>query len=162
MLRKKKVCKCGCGRDGYIWAKGMLKDCYNRLHPPKPIKKSALKQKLSPERSDKIKVDRDYYAKSIHANIVKNKGFCRCDECCERIRNPTGRNVAHLIGKGANLALYHDRRNHVILGKGDIYGECNCLWMLDESGEWEKMKLADHIKQVKQQLTNEYYNKKAP
>lgn len=140
----------------------MLKDCYMKATPPKPIKKSYLKPKISDKRSDKIKVDREYYAKAIHANIVKNKGRCKCDECGYKIDYPIGRNVAHLIGKGANLALYHDIRNHVILGKGEIFNECNCLWILDESGEWEKMKLAEHIKQVKQQLTKEYYTKKAP
>lgn len=140
----------------------MLKECYMKATPPKPIKKSYLKPKISDKRSDKLKDDREYYAKAIHANIVKNKGRCKCDECGREIKYPIGRNVAHLIGKGANLALYHDIRNHVILGKGEMFNECNCLWILDESGEWEKMKLAEHIKQVKQQLTKEYYNKKAP
>lgn len=140
----------------------MLKECYMKATPPRPIKKSYLKPKISDKQSDKIKVDREYYAKAIHANIVKNKGKCKCDECGHKIDYPIGRNVAHLIGKGANLALYHDIRNHVILGKGEMFNECNCLWILDESGEWEKMKLAEHIKQVKQQLTKEYYTKKAP
>lgn len=140
----------------------MLKDCYMKATPPKPIKKSYLKPKISDKKTEQIKADREYYAKAIHANIVKNKGRCRCDECDHKIDYPIGRNVAHLIGKGANLALYHDIRNHVILGKGPMFNECNCLWKLDESGEWEEMKLAEHIKQVKQQLTNEYYTKKAP
>lgn len=140
----------------------MLKECYMKATPPKPIKKSYLKPKISDKQSDKIKVDREYYAKAIHANIIKNKGRCKCDECGHKIDYPIGRNVAHLIGKGANLALYHDIRNHVILGKGEMFNECNCLWILDESGDWEKMKLAEHIKQVKQKLTKEYYTKKAP
>lgn len=26
--RKKKLCNCGCGKEGYLWANKMLKDCY--------------------------------------------------------------------------------------------------------------------------------------
>lgn len=43
--RKKKLCKCGCGRMGYIWAKGMLKECYRRTHPYAKIKKWSVKGK---------------------------------------------------------------------------------------------------------------------
>jgi len=40
MQRKRKLCKCGCGQEGYIWAKGMLKYCYYRTNPPKSIQKT--------------------------------------------------------------------------------------------------------------------------
>ena len=33
--RKKKVCKCGCGEEGYIYARGMLLDCDRRENPHK-------------------------------------------------------------------------------------------------------------------------------
>lgn len=37
ILSKKKLCKCGCGKEGYIFSKGLLKECWNRSHG-KPIK----------------------------------------------------------------------------------------------------------------------------
>ena len=33
--RKKKICKCGCGEGGYIYARGMLLDCDRRENPHK-------------------------------------------------------------------------------------------------------------------------------
>lgn len=33
--RKKKTCKCGCGEEGYIYARGMLLDCDRRENPHK-------------------------------------------------------------------------------------------------------------------------------
>ena len=126
---------------------------------PKPLKSTALKKAPSPKKVEQIAENKQYYAKAIHANIIKNKGKCRCDECGHEIRNPIGRNVAHIIGKGANTTLYHDMRNHLILGKGEMFGECNCLWEFDESGYWEDMNVASHVKQVKETLNREYYSK---
>lgn len=37
--QKKKLCKCGCNREGFIWSKGMLKECFFRLNKLKTIKK---------------------------------------------------------------------------------------------------------------------------
>lgn len=163
MVRKEKLCKCGCGQRGLIWAKGMLKSCYMKLHPYKPIKKSKIRPKTSDSRREKIKANNKYYLDAILRNKEKNGGICRCDECGEEIKHPTGRNVAHIIGSGANLALYHKIDNHLILGKGDMFGECNCLFEFDESGRWQQMKVAEHVKEVKQRLTAMYYdNKKAP
>jgi hypothetical protein len=42
---KKKLCKCGCGNTDYIWAKGMIKQCYYRINKPKPIPKVSEKRK---------------------------------------------------------------------------------------------------------------------
>lgn len=47
--RKKKLCKCGCGREGYIWARGMLKECSYRDKKPKGIKKISEKGKVKKE-----------------------------------------------------------------------------------------------------------------
>jgi hypothetical protein len=33
--RKKKICKCGCGEEGYIYARGMLRVCDRRENPHK-------------------------------------------------------------------------------------------------------------------------------
>jgi len=122
-------------------------------------KKTHKKPANSHKRQQQIEDNKKYYAKAIMANIEKNGGVCRCDECGRKISYPIGRNVAHLTGMGSNLTLYHDIRNHVILGKGEMFGECNCLWKFDESGEWEKMKIAEHVKQIKETLDYEYYNK---
>ena len=43
---KEKLCSCGCGKTGRIWSKGMLKQCYLRLNPPKKIQYKSAKQKL--------------------------------------------------------------------------------------------------------------------
>lgn len=41
MIRKKKLCICGCGVEGYIWSAGMLKGCFmkHKLPTEKEIKK---------------------------------------------------------------------------------------------------------------------------
>ena len=48
--RKNKLCKCGCGRMGMIWAKGMLKDCYYKsdLSKKTTIKKAPIKRNYKP------------------------------------------------------------------------------------------------------------------
>lgn len=52
--RKKKICKCGCGKEGYIYARGLLLDCDRRENPHKhgglkkgspPLKRSPIKKK---------------------------------------------------------------------------------------------------------------------
>ena len=46
MIRKKKTCKCGCKREGFIWSQGMLKECFLRLNPSKKIAYKSAKQKI--------------------------------------------------------------------------------------------------------------------
>lgn len=43
---KDKLCKCGCGQTGRIWSRGMLKNCYLKLNPPKKIQYKSAKQKV--------------------------------------------------------------------------------------------------------------------
>lgn len=109
MIAKKKLCACGCGQKGYIWSKGMLKPCYMKLNPPKPINKITPKQKV------RIVSSKKYYAEQIAANMLKNRGACICEECGATIMNPTGRNVSHIISGGANRELYLDHTNSFIL-----------------------------------------------
>ena len=45
ILREKK-CACGCGNSGYIYAKGMLKNCYLKINKPKPIAKMSERRKV--------------------------------------------------------------------------------------------------------------------
>ena len=49
MERKKKLCKCGCNKEGYIWSHGMLKECSYKLKKPKAIKKITEKGKEKKE-----------------------------------------------------------------------------------------------------------------
>ncbi len=49
MKLKKKICKCGCGREGYIWARGMLKECAYKDKKPKGLKKISDKGKAKKE-----------------------------------------------------------------------------------------------------------------
>lgn len=46
MIRKKKTCKCGCKREGFIWSQGMLKECFLRLNPSKKNAYKSAKQKI--------------------------------------------------------------------------------------------------------------------
>jgi hypothetical protein len=46
MQKKKKICNCGCEKEGYIWSQGMLKECFLRLNPPKKITYKSAKQKI--------------------------------------------------------------------------------------------------------------------
>lgn len=47
MIRvKSKLCVCGCNQTGQIWSKGMLKQCFLRLNPPKKIQYKSAKQKI--------------------------------------------------------------------------------------------------------------------
>jgi len=128
------------------------------LRTDKPVKKLLTRTPIKKkDRSAEIQEDNAYYSRAIQINIKNNNGVCLCQECNHEIKQPVGRNVAHLIGKGANKALYHDIRNHVILGKGEMFGECNCLWKFDESGEWESMKIAKRVIEIKVVLLREYY-----
>jgi 5-methylcytosine-specific restriction endonuclease McrA len=95
-------CACGCGKEGYIWARGYLKG--HEPVKPKPIRKITSKQR------EKIKENKDFYAEFI----ARHKTKC-CDECEEPIKRPTGSNVSHIIPGQANPALYHDYRNAFLL-----------------------------------------------
>lgn len=58
MQKKKKICNCGCEKEGYIWSQGMLKECFLRLNPPKKITYKSAKQKIKDvekkERTEKL------------------------------------------------------------------------------------------------------------
>ena len=72
---------------------------------------------MTETKKSEIKESGNYYRLAIALNIIKNKSVCRCDECGSPIKHPTGRNVCHIIGSGANKELYLDKRNNFILGK---------------------------------------------
>lgn len=145
ITRKKKICK-SCDNPRYIWAKGMCRTCATKAKPPKPICKRTDKKKAV------IKDSNKYYRMAIARNIVKNKGVCRCDECDVVIKNPKGRNVAHIISGGANPALYLDPDNQNVL--------CIDCVIREESGTNRKeMKLYEQRENTRTLLTNKYYTK---
>lgn len=156
--RKSKLCACGCGKEGPIYARKMLKECDRRVNPPKGLKKTGIKVKVSAKKQERIKESKLYYRQAIGRNILKNKGVSKCDECGEPIKSPNGRNVCHLIGSNANPALYLDPENHLILGKGPLYGECDCGWKFDESGERETMKIWPVAAERIERLNFKYHN----
>ncbi len=97
---------------------------------PTPIRK------LSDEKRAEIKRSKMYYLEALVSNIKKNGKAC-CDECGMKIIRPNGSNVCHVIGKGADLRMYYEKTNNVILGKGWV-GECNCKVKLTMRGSNQK------------------------
>lgn len=147
--RKEKLCKCGCGKKGFLWAKGMLKYCYYKQNPLKAINQVSAKTVV------KIKWNNNYYRQSIAANIIANNGKCRCNNCPAEIKNPLqtkGSHVSHIISAGANLALYHNPKNHFIL----CY---DCEQLFSNLGKRSTMKIYTEVLKRWEKLNAEYYNK---
>lgn len=143
MIAKHKLCACGCGKTGPLYAKKMLKYCYFRKFPQKPIKK------VSTKKIGQIKDSNNYYKKKIGINIIENKGKCKCENCDAVIENPTGRNVSHIIGAGANTTLYLDLENSYIL-----CDKCEAEWT---SGSRINMMIWPKALLVRQKLNLKYY-----
>ena len=60
--QKQKLCKCGCGKVGYIWSGGMLKECSYRIKKPKGLKKMSDKGKIKRElKKELVKTDMAFY-----------------------------------------------------------------------------------------------------
>lgn len=144
MIAKHKLCACGCGRSGPLYAKKMLKLCYFRMFPPKPIKK------VSAKKAKQIVASNKYYRIKIEGNILRNKGVCRCENCNDEIKNPVGRNVSHIISSGANATLYLDLTNSYVL-----CDKCEAEWT---SGSRTSMKIWPDAKETIDRLNHKYYN----
>lgn len=106
---------------------------------PKPLKKS------SGITTDDVK----YYKLAVAKNINENKGKCICKECGAQIINPTGRNVSHIVARGANPKLYHDITNHFIL-----CFECEFTWT---NGDRTTMKIYPESEKTREKLNYKYY-----
>jgi len=143
IVRKAKLCKCGCGGKGLIYAKGMLQGCYNRI--------------MITEKKKVIQSENQFYKAMINLNYQKNRGFCLCDNCGQEIERPIGRNVAHIISKGANPALYHDPLNHFILGRGIIFNQCDCLEDYDSGTKRQALNIYAESERRKVELKRKYY-----
>lgn len=106
-----------------------------------------------------IKNSQQYYLQAILDNQKANDGKCRCDECGNLIAHPTGRNVCHIVGSGANKKLYFDLRNRFILGKGALFNECNCGATFDDKGLKSTMNIFPKYEDIRIRLNNEHYTK---
>jgi len=152
-----------------IWlackSRGQCKRCSDAFKMGKKItahhKKEHPKQlKAALDKLEEIKLNQQYYLRAITDNILRNSGKCKCDECNEPIPHPTGRNVCHIVGSGANKKLYTDPRNNFILGKGLFKGECRCGIQFDDKGEKSTMKIYQKYLEVRTELNHKYYNQK--
>lgn len=154
MERKKKICTCGCGQEGYYWIRGFLKG-----HSPKEKGgRVSFKKTISPKRVEKINEDKNYYRQAIARNIVANKGKCLCDECGDEISNAKGSNVSHIISKGANPVLYHDMDNHFILCN-NLKDKGKCEQLFSDEGKRSTMKIYPIFLERKEMLNRKYYSK---
>lgn len=138
IVRKAKVCKCGCGKRGLIYAKGMLQACYNRI--------------MIVDKRNVIALNNQFYKAMINRNIQRNQGVCRCDNCKREIQRPIGRNVAHIISKGADSSLYLNPLNHFILGRGEIFDQCDCLEEFDNGIHRQEMNIYEESERRKIEL----------
>lgn len=77
--------------------------------------------------------DQQYYQQARSANAAKNNGDWVCEECGIIIPHERGARVCHVIGKGADVRLYHHPENHFVL--------CHKHALLEESHHKKTMKI---------------------
>lgn len=142
IIPKKKLCKCGCGELGYIWARGFIKG-HEKKDNVKRIKRVSDKQKT------RIAANKSYYAQEIARHLEENKGKCPCENCSAEIINPSGRNVSHIIAGSANSALYHHPLNRFILCQ-----DCERIWTNEDK---TKLKIYHSSEERMIDLKNFYY-----
>ena len=93
--RKKKVCKCGCGEEGYIYARGFLRDCDKRINPhkhglaPKPKTASKIIKNSIKKPTGEKALFEALWATRPHVSFVSG----------ERVE-PIAHTFAHCIPKG--------------------------------------------------------------
>lgn len=107
MIRvKSKLCVCGCNQMGQIWSKGMLKQCFFRLNPPKKIQYKSAKQKI------KDTAKKDYTNKQFNMFFdIWNKKRHYCESCGLWLGNePLSLFFDHLLEKSKypEFALMED------------------------------------------------------
>lgn len=139
IIRHKKKCS-SCGKETFLFGRGMCKFCY--------------KCKPSPKRIEQLKLNKKYYAL-----IISRFPDRRCQECDDEVKRPTGYNVSHIVSAGANIALYLDERNSFFL--------CRLHHNQWESGlsreeQRSSMKIYEEAMRRREVLTNEYYTTEKP
>lgn len=128
---KKKKCSCGCGREGFIFSKGMIKECWAREHA-KPIKKVSDKRmaaEFSDESISNLIEDLDaVVSKYVRIRDSNANGFVKCCTCKNEFHYTEG-DAGHFIPR-ANMTTRWDENN--------IYGQCR-VCNRSKYGEQEKM-----------------------
>jgi hypothetical protein len=119
---------------------------------PGPLKRTPIKTKVTAKQRAKIKLNKEYYVKSIANNIKLNNGVCVCENCPTIIKNPTGSNVSHIISAGANAALYLDKLNHFILCE-----ICEGIWTMHDK---TTMNIYPESEERRIKLNHKYYNQR--
>lgn len=89
--RKKKLCTCGCGKEGYYWAKKMLKECYYKHKPPKQLVRTPIKTNYKPSGEgalfDTIIATRDHFS-FISGLPIEVVDHSNCHHVLEKGRYP--------------------------------------------------------------------------
>lgn len=170
--RKKKICKCGCGREGYIWSNGMLKDCHamSKLksvgYALKPIGGFRSNGKSFDGLKNSINNSKYYFPILISTN-----GFLVCEETGEGINFNIQKAIdgdafnlliekswcAHILPKRNFPTVATDKDNCIILSgmysKNQSHAEFDSTWE-----KASKMKVANraiaYIEGVMHKLTD--------
>lgn len=101
MQKKKKICNCGCEKEGYIWSQGMLKECFLRLNPPKKIQYKSAKQKIKDiEKKERTKKLHEWFLELFDKHCLQD-GFGKYVICFE-----TGKKLYEQYYK-FNTSIYH-------------------------------------------------------
>lgn len=96
--RKTKPCKCGCGREGFLFAKGMLRDCWAKNNK-KPLRKVSEKQKEKKIiKTDDTKKLHEWFLQ-IWDKTENSNGYCFCFE--------TGKPMHRSIYRNNSCCYHH-------------------------------------------------------
>ena len=138
MIKKKiKKCSCGCGKEGLIWSKGMLKECYFKHFPSKPLKKGGKIAKYSEKglikkEAKKVYLEAQFKLFEQHWNSKPHY----CESCGKWLGNE-------------NLSIFHDhlieksKRIDIALEINNLYLCCADCHSLKTNGfPTEKHKIA--------------------
>lgn len=115
IIPKNKKCKCGCGRSGRLWSKGMLKECYFRENPPKPIAKFSKKREselegVQGESMQNLVNDLDrLFSLVVRLSFCNKEGFSTCF-VCEKSDHYKNMQNSHYIKRG-NMGLRFNQFN---------------------------------------------------
>lgn len=156
--RKNKLCKCGCGRMGMIWAKGMLKDCYYKsdLSKKTTIKRTPINRDYKPTGEgalfDSIISTRRPISFISGLNIKDIDGIVNHNNC-HHVLNKKDYGKFRLYDR--NIILITKYEHHLIHNGTEEQREKYVKDVMSEYGvvvHWEK------LEELKQILINEYKN----
>jgi hypothetical protein len=93
------------------------------------------------------KKNSDFYKKAWASRSTHT-----CDECGAYLSSFSPTYISHIIARGANIYFAHDLRNFNLL-----CGSCHHRW---EFGDRKNMLVYPKNQEIKQQLLNEYYERR--